>query len=101
MEVLARGGYRVLDVVEAFDLLLAGRVNGRTIGLSFDDGFRDVADVALPVLSEYGFRATIFVPTGVIDGTASFGWYGGRQPPLLSWEEIEELDGGGTVRFEA
>jgi peptidoglycan/xylan/chitin deacetylase (PgdA/CDA1 family) len=36
----------------------------------------------------------------VTDGRASFGWYR-RQPPLLGWSEIGELDRAGTLRFEA
>jgi peptidoglycan/xylan/chitin deacetylase (PgdA/CDA1 family) len=59
-----------------------------------------VGENALPVLEWLGFRATVFVPTGVIDGTAAFPWYS-EQPPLLDWEEIEELDRAGTLRFEA
>jgi peptidoglycan/xylan/chitin deacetylase (PgdA/CDA1 family) len=51
------------------------------------------------VLEERGFRATVFVATGVIDGAATFGWYR-HQPPLLAWAEIVELDGAGTLRFE-
>jgi len=100
MELLAGIGYRVLDVVEAVDLLRSGTLSGLTIGLSFDDGFRDVADEALPVLQELGFRASVFVPTRVIDGEASFGWYD-VQPPVLDWDEICDLDRGGTLRFEA
>jgi hypothetical protein len=42
----------------------------------------------------------VFVPTGVIDGTASFAWYR-RQPAVLGWGEIVELDRAGTLRFEA
>ena len=41
---------RVLDVVSAFDLLTRGALPGRAVGLSFDDGFRDVAGAALPAL---------------------------------------------------
>jgi peptidoglycan/xylan/chitin deacetylase (PgdA/CDA1 family) len=52
------------------------------------------------VLERLGFRATVFLPTGVIDGTASFPWYE-RQPPLLDWDEVVELDRAGTFRFEA
>src|SRR5438105_335144 len=100
MELLAREGLRVVDVVEAVDLLRAHALTQPTIGLSFDDGFRDVADEALPILEELGFRATVFIPTGIVDGWASFGWYS-RQPPVLGWDEICELDGEETFRFEA
>jgi peptidoglycan/xylan/chitin deacetylase (PgdA/CDA1 family) len=100
MELLATEGYEVVGVGEAADLLVRGVAPPRTIGLNFDDGYRDVAENALPVLEALGFRATVFVPTGAIDGTSSFGWYR-RQPPLLAWRDIAELDRGGTFRFEA
>jgi peptidoglycan/xylan/chitin deacetylase (PgdA/CDA1 family) len=100
MDFLATAGYRVVDAVEAADLLVRGDVSAKTIGLNFDDGYLDVAENALPVLEQHGFRATVFVPTGVIDGNATFSWYR-RQPPLLAWDEIVELDRAGTLRFEA
>ena len=101
MEFLAANGYRAVDIVEAAQLLEAGEVPERTIALSFDDGFRDVADNALPVLRELGFSATVFVSTEVVDGRASFDWYRSQPPPVLTWEEIVALDRAGTLRFEA
>jgi len=100
MDYLAEAGYRVVDIVQIADLLDAGEVPKRTIGLNFDDGYLDVAEHALPVLAEHGFRATVFIATGVTDKRASFAWYR-RQPPLLGWAEIAELDRGGTLGFEA
>jgi peptidoglycan/xylan/chitin deacetylase (PgdA/CDA1 family) len=100
MDYLAGAGYRVVDIVQIADLLDAGEMPKRTIGLNFDDGYLDVAEHALPVLAEHGFRATVFVATGVTEGRASFAWYR-RQPPLLGWAEIAELDRGDTFEFEA
>jgi len=100
MEVLAAAGYDVIDLCQAADLLAAGRSLHRTIALNFDDGYRDVAENALPVLEKLGFPATVFIATGVTDGTVSFGWYR-RQPPLLTWDDIAELDRSGTLRFGA
>jgi peptidoglycan/xylan/chitin deacetylase (PgdA/CDA1 family) len=100
MEYLAERGYRVLDTLQVADLLDAGETPEKTVGLNFDDGYLDVAEHALPILAELGFRATVFIATGVTDGRASFAWYA-RQPPLLSWSEIQELDRGRTMRFEA
>jgi peptidoglycan/xylan/chitin deacetylase (PgdA/CDA1 family) len=100
MHYLASAGYQVVDVVQVADRLGRGEVPHRTIGLSFDDGYLDVAENALPVLSDLGFRATVFVATGVTDGRASFAWYR-RQPPLLRWDEIVQLDGEPTLGFEA
>jgi peptidoglycan/xylan/chitin deacetylase (PgdA/CDA1 family) len=100
MELLAAEGYEVVDLAGAVDVLERGVSAPRVIALNFDDGYRDVAENALPVLEQLGFRATVFVPTGVIDGTASFAWYA-EQPPVLGWNEIVELDGAGTLSFEA
>jgi peptidoglycan/xylan/chitin deacetylase (PgdA/CDA1 family) len=100
MNYLASAGFRVLDVVHVADLLARGEIPQRTIGLSFDDGYLDVAEDALPLLSELGFRATVFIATGVTEGRASFEWYP-RQPPLLTWDEIVRLDSGVTLQFEA
>ena len=100
MDFLVSEGYDVIDVTEAADRLIAGAPPARTIGLNFDDGYLDNAEHALPVLEEHEFRATVFVPTGAIDGTTSFAWYR-RQPPLLAWDDIVELDRAGTLRFEA
>ncbi len=100
MGELARRGFRVVDVPGVVAALDEGADPQRTIGLSFDDGYEDVAEHALPVLREHGFRATVFVATGVTDGRATFAWYR-HQPPLLTWETIARLDGEGTLLFEA
>jgi peptidoglycan/xylan/chitin deacetylase (PgdA/CDA1 family) len=100
MELLAAEGYEVIGLTEAVEMLDRRISPAHVIALNFDDGFRDVAENALPTLERVGFRATVFLPTGVIDGTASFPWYR-DQPPVLSWDEIRELDDDGTLRFEA
>jgi peptidoglycan/xylan/chitin deacetylase (PgdA/CDA1 family) len=101
MDYLATESYRVVDVVEAARLLDAGGPWRHTVALSFDDGFLDVAEEALPILAERGFKATVFVTPGVVDGWATFAWYRRPQPALLGWEEIVDLDREGTLRFEA
>jgi peptidoglycan/xylan/chitin deacetylase (PgdA/CDA1 family) len=100
MDYLAAESYRVVDVLEALELLDQGAASSKMVGLSFDDAFLDVAEQALPILAERGFSATVFVPTGVVDGWTRFDWYR-RQPPILGWDEICELDREGTLRFEA
>jgi peptidoglycan/xylan/chitin deacetylase (PgdA/CDA1 family) len=100
MDHLAAEGFQVVDLGAALELLAAGTVASRTIGLTFDDGFADVRDEALPALARHGFRATVFVATGVTDGRMSFDWYE-RQPPVLGWDDVVALDREGTLRFEA
>lgn len=100
MDYLASQSYRVVDVLGAVELLENGAASAKTVGLSFDDGYLDVAEQALPILQERGFRATVFVATAVTGGWARFDWYR-QQPPVLGWDEIVELDREGTLRFEA
>ena len=100
MDYLASQSYRVVDVLSAVELLDNGAASSKTVGLSFDDGYLDVAEQALPILQERGFRATVFVATAVTGGWARFDWYR-QQPPVLGWDEIVELDREGTLRFEA
>jgi peptidoglycan/xylan/chitin deacetylase (PgdA/CDA1 family) len=100
MEALSAQGYRAVDVVAAADALRRGEPVDRLVGLSFDDGYRDVAEHGLPVLERHGFRATVFVAPAVVDGTAAFSWYH-DQPPVLGWSEIEALDAGSGLTFEA
>jgi peptidoglycan/xylan/chitin deacetylase (PgdA/CDA1 family) len=100
MDALAAEGHRVVDVITAADLLARGERGDGVVALSFDDGYRDVAEHGLPHLERLGFRATVFVATGVLDGTAAFTWYE-RQPPVLSWSEVVDLDRGSALSFEA
>ena len=101
MQYLAAEGYTVIDLATAVAMLDAGEVQPRALGLTFDDGFADVREEALPVLAEHGFRATVFITSAVTDGRLRFPWYAGRQPPVLGWDDVVELDREGTLRFEA
>ena len=82
-------GLQPLRLSEALSLL-AQPVEGRWFCVTFDDGYLDNLTDALPVLMELGVPATIFVPTAIIDRTASYSWY--REPPeALTWDDLREL----------
>ena len=66
---------------------LAAVTNGsplpdKTIAITFDDGYRDIYDNALPLLEEFGYPFTIFVATDPIDKG-----YG----DMLSWAQLRTL----------
>jgi peptidoglycan/xylan/chitin deacetylase (PgdA/CDA1 family) len=98
VEYLAAQGFRIVDVPEAARLAASGET-GRVVGMSFDDGYRDVIENGRAVLEQHDATVTVFVVPGVIDGTARFTWYD-RQPPVLGWDEITDLDRGSPFRFE-
>lgn len=66
MRVLA-DCFNVLPLHEALAALDAGRIPPRAVCITFDDGYRSTHDIALPILREFGFPATVFVTTGFID----------------------------------
>lgn len=101
MAFLAQEGYRGIDIVTARELLARGECPSNVIALSFDDGYLDVAQNAMPVLEQHGFKATVFVVTGAADGRVSFSWYKRKHPPVLQWPDIVALDRDSALRFEA
>lgn len=64
---LRRGGYTVLPLGEALVRLAAGTLPPRSVSLTFDDGTRDFAIRAAPLLEEFGFPATVYVTTYYAD----------------------------------
>lgn len=100
MHHLAENGWTVLDLVGATEQLQAGTLPDRAVALTFDDGYRDVVDNALPVLEAHGATATAFVVTGAADGTCTFPWYQ-EQPEMIAWADIVALDRCSGLRFEA
>jgi peptidoglycan/xylan/chitin deacetylase (PgdA/CDA1 family) len=63
MALLAAGGYRVLALSQAVELLAAKRVGARDVVITIDDAWKGVAQHMLPVLQKHRFPATIYVPT--------------------------------------
>jgi peptidoglycan/xylan/chitin deacetylase (PgdA/CDA1 family) len=58
----------VLPLDEALDKLAAGALPARACAITFDDGYADNHDVALPILKEHGLVATFFIATGFLNG---------------------------------
>jgi peptidoglycan/xylan/chitin deacetylase (PgdA/CDA1 family) len=58
--------YEVVDL----DCVLSGRLPRRALLITFDDGYRSVLDVALPVLSRLGAPSVFFVTGAFLDPRA-------------------------------
>lgn len=66
--------FRLLSLSEVSVALDEGGVEGPTAVLTFDDGFRNNFDAALPVLREFDAPATVFLTTDFVD-TAGTVWF--------------------------
>lgn len=67
MSILA-SSFRVISLHEALRRLDSNSLPGRSVCITFDDGYADNADVALPILQKYGMQATFFIAAGYING---------------------------------
>jgi peptidoglycan/xylan/chitin deacetylase (PgdA/CDA1 family) len=56
-------GYKGLSMAEAMPYL-RGEKTGRVVAITFDDGYLDTLEHALPVLNAVGFTATCYVVSG-------------------------------------
>src|SRR5690606_27135184 len=63
-----RLGYRGLSMRELVPYL-AGQKQGKVFGITFDDGFRNVYEHALPVLNKLGFTSTNYFVVHQAGGT--------------------------------
>jgi len=98
MSCLADAGYQGLSLSDALTQ------HSRTATwpehsavLTFDDGYANVHEHALPVLVRYGFGATVFVVAGHVGRVNDWAQPPrglGRQP-MLSWSQIEKLSDNG------
>jgi peptidoglycan/xylan/chitin deacetylase (PgdA/CDA1 family) len=60
--------------------LLSPVSEGLSVAITFDDGYADNLEVALPILNEFNFTATVFVATDHID-----------QPLFLNESELRQM----------
>jgi len=67
--------HRCLSLPDAVAALSDGTLAPGAVVITFDDGYRDNLELAVPLLEKYGLPATIYVATGVISGNAAIWWY--------------------------
>jgi peptidoglycan/xylan/chitin deacetylase (PgdA/CDA1 family) len=90
---LCEHGYQALTVSG-----LLGALDGRSalpekpVVLTFDDGFADFYDAALPILLEFGQTATFYVVSGAVGGSSA--WLSGigeGARRTVSWSQLDEI----------
>jgi peptidoglycan/xylan/chitin deacetylase (PgdA/CDA1 family) len=97
---LKKRGYKGVT----FSELVSGKIKGRIVAITFDDGYRSVIELAQPILAEEGFPGTLFVPTRWIGTGRPMAWPGIEQwlgtehePELIpmGWDEVRQLRDAG------
>jgi len=88
MRFLKRCNLRGVAMRKLCGAMKSGHAGG-LIGLTFDDGYEDFLQNALPVLERFGFTATVFVPVGLI-GKENI-WDEKPRMRLLGTRELQEV----------
>lgn len=88
LRLLAGADVRSLDDVVA---------SGQGTALTFDDAFANFADVVWPRLLAAGLPATLFVPTGFIDGTHGSPLSTAPRLPPCSWSQLRRMQAEGLA----
>jgi peptidoglycan/xylan/chitin deacetylase (PgdA/CDA1 family) len=99
-------GYEVVGLEPVLDFYTRGTpLPSKAVLITFDDGYLDIVQNALPVLQKHGYPAVIFVPVAFMGDRmplphemhlAERGVYN----PTLDWGLVRELDAAG-VRVES
>ncbi len=61
------------------------------VALTFDDGYENFYENALPILRQYNYPATAYILGALTGGPAAWLDPGVVQPPLMSWSRIRDL----------
>ena len=67
MELMARN-FNVLPLAQAIERLRTKSLPARAAAITFDDGYADNVENALPVLTRYGLNATFFIGSAYLNG---------------------------------
>lgn len=88
VQALQNAGYQSIPLSDLVSYLATGQpeLPAKGVVLTFDDGYVDNYDNALPVLQKYGFTATIFVITDFVDM---------QRPGYATWAQLAEMHAAG------
>ncbi|WP_028109393.1 polysaccharide deacetylase family protein [Ferrimonas futtsuensis] len=89
MAYLAQNEFSVVPLSEVIDAIRLGKhLPPKTVAITFDDGYQNVADNAHPVLKAHGFPYTLFVAIEPIERNFA---------RMMNWDTLRQLSSEGAV----
>ena len=95
---LRQNGYHGITPAEWLAAMRERRaIPGRPFMLTFDDGYRDFATAAWPILGRFGIPATVALVTDHVGGVAEWDRHFGEPAPLMDWDEVARVAREGAI----
>lgn len=109
MAYLKKAGYKVVALDELAHYMISTNETNETnqqiqpakphkyVVITFDDGYLDTYENALPILEKFNFTATVFIVSGLVGKRNQ--WIRDEKYPekyLMGWREIEEMKENGV-----
>jgi peptidoglycan/xylan/chitin deacetylase (PgdA/CDA1 family) len=94
MKCLYDNGYRTTSLSQIVSQLHGqATVAEKQVVITFDDGYRNFYNQAFPILNQYGYGATVYLPTAYIgENPLQF-----KGTDCLTWAEVRELSKHGIL----
>src|SRR5215212_8549244 len=97
LSYLREAGWQVIDLPAFLGGITAPEsLPERAALLTFDDGYRSMRTVALPLLLRFGCPAVLFVPTDYIGGPNGFEAGNEPEEAICDWDDLRELERSGV-----
>lgn len=97
LRYLVRHAYTILPLSTFIERAKHGDVLHRCVALTFDDGYQDMYEVVFPLIRKMRIPISIFLSTGQVG--RAFPTSSGSTLPMLTWEQIREMNSSGLVEF--
>ncbi len=81
LQYLKDNGYSVITMAELKNFFNSGvALPKKSATITVDDGYKDNYEVMYPILKEFGFKATVFVATGLLNN-----------PGYMTWDDLNQM----------
>ncbi|TVP13833.1 polysaccharide deacetylase family protein [Shewanella sp. KCT] len=89
MSYLRENGFKVKPLTQVVEAIKQGReLADKTVAITFDDGYQNIADTAHPILKEFGYPYTIFISIDPIER---------KHKNVMSWATLKRLSNEGVT----
>jgi peptidoglycan/xylan/chitin deacetylase (PgdA/CDA1 family) len=86
---LTESGYELIGLTE----WASRKDKGKCVVLTFDDGYADFREHALPVITSLRARATVYIVTGYVSGQARWlPFEAERSRPIMTWDDLQAVE---------